>query len=189
MQQKDARFQARCRVFAMAAGTANHSSPKWCTRHEVFPAMVRVRWQRMGTNVIRRWGHGRSGATKSQHPKTGHGIADPVALLVGAAGDGCAAVATSARRRAPLGFQKPELGSPGAAPDGFGNVHWRTMPACRGIHATIWNVRHPVGRGNAEDPAGPRAVLSPDMRARLKMLLAEPGWRGPSPRRHHCQPA
>ncbi|WP_142084996.1 hypothetical protein [Acidovorax temperans] len=73
--KKDARFQARYRVFARAARHGKtfltevvrpgmECFPQWCVRGG------------NGRGQIRRWRNGRSGATKPQHPKTGHGLAD-----------------------------------------------------------------------------------------------------------------
>lgn len=73
--KKDARFQARYRVFARAVRHGKtfltevvrpgmECFPQWCVRGG------------NGRGQIRRWRNGRSGATKPQHPKTGHGLAD-----------------------------------------------------------------------------------------------------------------
>ena len=68
MQQKMPAF-TRCRVFAKAALHGKPFLTEVVPRRGVLPAMVRARWQRIGTT--RRWGTAAVGATKSQHPKTG----------------------------------------------------------------------------------------------------------------------
>ena len=127
--KKDARFHARCRVFARAA---RHSKP--FLTEVVHPGMKCFpQWcvcGGIGLESTRRWVHGRSGATKSQHPKNRAWHRRSQALLVGASGDGCAARCTSARRLAFPGFQRATRGLTHATPDRvfLDNVHWRTMP-------------------------------------------------------------
>ena len=127
--KKDARFQARCRVFARAARHGKpfltevvHPGmkcfPQWCVccgngwgqtcRRGTAAAVQRSR----SIQKNRAW-HRRSQA-----------------LLVGASGDGCAARCTSARRLASSGFQRATRGLTHATPDRvfLDNVHWRTMP-------------------------------------------------------------
>ena len=98
-------------------------------RHEVFPAMVRVRWHRIGINAQMGARPQRCNEVAASK-KTGHGIADHRrcwSVLLGMDAQPVALQPEGLRFRV---FQRATRGLTHATPDRvfLDNVHWRTMP-------------------------------------------------------------
>ena len=147
--------QKRCPLSSALSGLckgggARQTLPHRCgaPRHEVFPAMVRVLWQRMGANV--QTGHGRSGATKSQHPKK-QGMASQITGVAGRCFWGWMRSPLHFSPKACVSgfFKEPREGSPMPHLTGF------FLTTCTGAPCPTWSAiqgghdagrRHPVGR-------------------------------------------
>ena len=147
--KKDARFQARCRVFARAA---RHGKP--FLTEVVHPGMKCFpQWcvcGGIGLESTRRWVHGRSGARKSQHPKK-QGMASQITGVAGRCFWGCMRSPLHFSPKACVSgfFKEPREGSPMPHLTGF------FLTTCTGAPCPTWSAiqgghdagrRHPVGR-------------------------------------------